>query len=403
MTAVSGGGELLRLAIAILWACAIACLLWRALRQFRAYEVIGPRRDLDLGAAPSLAVIVPARDEAAVIGRCLAGLLAQDYPAGRLRLIVVDDESRDATAAIVRRMARGAAHLTLLTARPLPPGWTGKPHACWQGALAAESDWLCFMDADTCAEPALMRSALAAALEHDADMISLEPAQELGSFWERLIMPAGLFAVACARDLRRTADPRAPDASVNGQFLLVRGAAYFAVGGHAAVRAEVCEDSALARRIKAAGYRLRLFGTDRLVRTRMYGDLRSLWLGLVKNASEVFGGALPTLAVALGGIAVAAAAPLVPAWIAADPGMAASPVALAALARAATASLVVLASQLAAARYFGISWGYGMLFPIAYVAAAVLAFHSVLARARGRVLWKGRLCRVQRGAAHGKS
>ena len=102
---------------------------------------------------PDLTVIVPARNEAARIERCLRGLLAQDYANGRLRIIVVDDNSTDATASLVEQIAAADARVRLIRGRPLPEGWAGKPHACQQGADAAGADWLCFLDADTAPHP----------------------------------------------------------------------------------------------------------------------------------------------------------------------------------------------------------------------------------------------------------
>ena len=380
----------------LVWAIGVAWLLRRAVRQFRLYTTVAPRRDLDLALAPTIAVIVPARDEAATIGRCLAALIGQDYPAERLAICVVDDNSRDATARIVAAIATGAANVTLLAGRRLPPGWAGKPYACWQGALDARAELLCFVDADTCAEPGLLRSAVAAARQYRADMISLEPFQELVGFWDRLIIPVGLFAIACTGDITRAADPDCREAQVNGQFLLVRRSVYFAVGGHAAVRGEICEDSALARRLKQAGFSLRLFGGERLIRTRMYADLPSLWQGLVKNAADTFGGPVRTTAAVLGCLAVGWATPALPILAAvafhARPGS----VDLAALVLAACASLTVLAAELAAMRYFRIPWWYAILFPLASTAAASLGLASVLAHARGCVVWKGRIYAVPR-------
>ncbi len=230
--------------IAFVWAGGVAWLLWRAVRQFGLYQTLrpAPAGQDDL---PDLAVIVPARNEAARIGRCLRGLLAQDYPTERLRIIVVDDNSTDGTAALVGRIAAEDARVVLIHGRPPPPGWAGKPHACAQGADAAGAGRLCFLDADTVPRPALMRTAVLAARERGIDLLSLEPFQELGGFAERLIIPSGMFLIAFTQDPSRVNDPTLPDATANGQFLLFRREAYEAVGGFAAVRDEICEDRAL--------------------------------------------------------------------------------------------------------------------------------------------------------------
>ena len=311
-------------------------------------------------AAPSdVAIIVPVRNEARTIERCLRGLLAQDYPTDRLSIVIVDDSSIDATVEIAQRLAAAAPNACVLSGGSLPSGWAGKPHACWRGALRSDGEYLCFLDADTAPEPALLRRAVAVARAQHLDMLSLEPFLELGSFWERLIIPAGLFAIACALDISRTSDPDTPTAPVNGQFLLVRRAVYFAVGGHRSVRAEIAEDSALALRVKQAGYRLGLYGADRLIRVRMYDGLAALWEGLSKSVTEIFGGALPTLRVAAGGFLLGWATVIVPAWVALAATPAAPVPAHLAFMVALSGSLTVTATQIAGARHFGFRGGMG--------------------------------------------
>ena len=151
--------------------------------------------------APSIAVVVPARDEAANISRCLISLVEQTYPVPRLRIIVVDDHSSDATLAIATALAQKYPQLTILRSPPLPPHWVGKSHACWIGARAVEQDveWLCFIDADVWGEPALIASAIAAVSAEGLDLLSLAPRQELKSFAERLVMPCGFICSPSVR------------------------------------------------------------------------------------------------------------------------------------------------------------------------------------------------------------
>ncbi len=308
------------------WFGLVVFLLARVIRQSRIYDTAqivaaAPRRD----AAPGVAVIVPVRNEAANIGPCLAGLLAQTYPADSYAVLVVDDGSQDGTAEIVAGTAADAgARVELHCAGRLPSGWLGKPHACWHGVLHSRgAEWLCFMDADVRAAPDLLRDAIGAAEAQDIAMLSLRPLQELGSFWERLIVPAGMLMVACAKDLRRINDPSSPEAEANGQFILIRRDAYAAVGGHAAVRGEICEDTALARRLKGAGFRLSVLAAEHLARTRMYRDLPSLWEGFSKNAVEIMGNSERTLAVAAAALIIGWAVPLLPLALG-DSGMAPS-------------------------------------------------------------------------------
>src|SRR6185437_6856304 len=284
----------------------------------------------------------------------------------------IDDGSTDATASLA-----GRAGVPVVAAGELPEGWTGKSHACWQGALRATGEWLCFIDADTVPQPALLRAAIAAVQRHDLDLLSLEPRQELVTPWERLIIPAGLCALGFAGELRRTADPGSAAAPANGQFLLIRRAAYDRAGGHRAVRSTVAEDSALTARIKRRGGRVALKSGAALIGVRMYRSLAQLWEGLGKNVTETFGGVCATATIAALGLVLAP-----------------SPVLTAALALATCATLALFGMHVAAARYFEVPPWYGLLFPIAYSLAAALAFAGILARRRGRVAWKGRRYRT---------
>jgi chlorobactene glucosyltransferase len=378
--------------IAILWAGLVTALLLRAATQYRHYECLAPGGSLPEGSLPTISVIIPARNEAANIRRCLRSILSQNYPADRLRFIVVNDNSTDTTPVIVHQLAAQDWRLVLLEAGALPAGWAGKPHACWAGSLAAHGQWLCFLDADTVAEPALLATAVGEAVRRQVDMLSLEPRQEMGSFWERLILPAGFFLLAFQHDLRRVNNPQEADASVNGQFILIRHETYDSVGGHAAVRCEICEDSALARAVKRAGGKLALLGAEKLIRTRMYTGLLSLWEGLSKNVTEMIGGLSATVLVAAAALVLAWTSVAAPYW--ACHAAALQPAAFVPVAACVViclASLALFCTHISGAFYFGIPWWYGVLFPFGYTAGVLIALNSVRLRLKGRVAWKGRV------------
>jgi chlorobactene glucosyltransferase len=136
---------------------------------------------------PLISVIIPARNEGRNIRRCVQALLQQTYP--KFELIVVDDRSTDATPQILAELSGGDSRLQVILGAELPPEWAGKPHALVQGAVAAHGEWLCFIDADTFATPELLLSTYQLAVEHQADMFSILTDQELGSFWERTVLP----------------------------------------------------------------------------------------------------------------------------------------------------------------------------------------------------------------------
>jgi chlorobactene glucosyltransferase len=387
------------------WAGLIAWLLLRIFRQFRTHRAASlgsPAAKTMDAPLPDVAIIVPARNEIANIAACLEGLAGQSGLSGGSSIIVVDDASQDGTGQAVARAARDDPRIEPIEAGDLPAGWMGKPYACWQGALHAQTEWLCFVDADVRASPELVDTALTTATRQRIDMLSLNPLQELGSFWERLIIPAGLVAIACTTDLRPIDDPTSPEVSANGQFILIRRAVYFAVGGHAAVRGEVCEDKALAGRVKHGGWRYRMLGAEHLARTRMYTGLAALWEGLGKNAIEIIGDGPTTIAAATAATVVGWAAVLVPALTAIAVIQEPSAIGLIGVALAVLGSAAVLGIQIGTARHFRVPLGFALLFPLAYSAVAALAWHSVALRRAGHITWKGRTYALQRKASPGR-
>ncbi len=364
--------------------------------------------------APRVAIIVPARDESLNIGPCLRSLLAQRYPAERLRIIVVDDDSSDDTAQVVASMAAADARLQLIATPPLPPGWKGKVHACWVGAAAAaavDADWLCFIDADMRAHPQLVASAVEAAGADRIDLLSLAPRHELKSFAERLILPCGLYLLGFTQNLERIQAPDSGQAVATGQFMLLAREAYEAVGGFESVREDICEDVALARTLKRRGYRVQLQEGSELLATRMYTGWSTLWPGIAKNLSEMLGGPRRTLVTALVAVALAWASVLIPLFdilaclkgasgagvlgtlgVAGTAGTVGSTgTALAALVPALAASLAAFGLHLAGAVHFRIPIFYGLLFPLGYTVGAIIAMDSVRWRLARRVHWKGRV------------
>ena len=386
-----------------IWAGLVGWLLLRLLRQSRTHRnaSLGPP-PTSTAPLPPVAILVPARNEIGNIDTCLAGLTAQRGLTHELSIIVIDDGSQDGTAEAVGKIAQDDPRIRLIDAGDLPAGWMGKPHACWQGALQAHTEWLCFVDADVRATPDLLGTALAAALDQRIHMLSLNPLQEVGSFWERLIIPAGLLLIGCVQDLRPVNQSGSNEIAVNGQVLLIRRDLYFAAGGHAAVRGEICEDKALAMRVKQAGWSYRMLGAEHLARTRMYTSLGTLWEGLAKNATEILGNGPNTVAAATAALVIGWAAVLMPllAVLAAIHRPSAATLAGAALALLGSATIVGV--QIGTARYFRISPLFGLLFPVAYNAIAALAWRSFALRRAGRVTWKGRTYAIERKASAGQ-
>src|ERR1700723_3059543 len=234
-----------------------------------------------------VSAIIPARNEEAAIARAVESVAAQ---AEVDEVIVVNDQSTDGTAAILAELARKIPKLKVINVQTLPPGWVGKNYAVSLGAAVAQGEWLLFTDADTYHMLGSTRRALADAGDHNAVLVSYSPEQELGSFWERALIPFVYCRLSAKFSFARVNNPKLPDAAANGQFLMVLRDVYQKVGGHAAIAGEVLEDVALARRVKQAGYQIYFTAPIGIIGTRMYRSFSALWQGWTKNLYPLMGG-----------------------------------------------------------------------------------------------------------------
>jgi glycosyltransferase involved in cell wall biosynthesis len=199
-------------------------------------------------------------------------------------IIVVDDDSSDATAEI----ARSFAEVEVVAAGPLPKGWGGKSNALATGAKHAKGKWLLFTDADTVHRPGSLARAVEEAEHFGAALLSYSPRQEVVSFWEQALMPVVFAELAATYRPSDVCDPAKSTAAANGQYLLIAREAYDAVGGHAAVAGSLLEDVELARAVKRSGRGLRFrFGGD-AVSTRMYRTFPQMREGWTKNLALLF-------------------------------------------------------------------------------------------------------------------
>ena len=248
--------------------------------------------DIPLDNPPLVSVIVPARNEAHNIARCVKSILATTYP--NLELIVIDDSSTDGTAQIARDAAEGDPRARFIASPPLPDGWFGKQWACVTGAKVAHGSVLQFTDADTVHAPDLVTRSMSAMRRTRAQLFSVAGRQELGGFWEKVIQPQ-IFSILATRyggteSITKATNVR--DKIANGQCFFVTHDSYNAIGGHASVRASVAEDMMLAQKFFGARKRVVvMLGVDQLS-TRMYGSLGEIIRGWQKN---VFAGGLDSV------------------------------------------------------------------------------------------------------------
>jgi chlorobactene glucosyltransferase len=344
---------------------------------------------------PLVSVIIPARNEARNIARCMGSILASRYPA--LEVIVVNDRSEDGTGEIAREVAEGDARVRVIDAAPLPEGWFGKQWACAQGAAAARGGLLCFTDADTVHGPELLTRSVNAMRGRALGFLTVGGDQEMCTFWERVLQPLVLTMILARYGGVRAVNesPRVVDKIANGQFMLFTAEAYRACGGHEAVRGKVAEDLALAQVLFAQGVRTEVVvGTGHLA-TRMYTSLGEVVRGWMKNIYAGAADAMP------GGAVGRALLPLV---LLGFPATLLAPVVVAGLGAVGVVSggvvvwgvactlLIVLWWAMVYVRAAKVSPVYALAFPIG---AVVLTYIIVRAVGRGRtVAWKGRTYRA---------
>jgi len=239
------------------------------------------------GVAPSISAIVPARNEEDVIAACVRSLAQQPEIA---EILVVNDQSTDGTAKIVRDLRREIPRLRMLETEDVPSGWLGKNNAVFQGAREAKGEWLLFVDADAELRAGAAARALQTAQETGSSLVSYSPEQITETWYEKALIPIVFSSLGRFFRFEDVNDPGSPVAVANGQFLMIRREVYEAVGGHAAVASEVLEDVAVATRVKKSGARIWFGPGQGIVRTRMYRSFEAMWLGWKKNIYLLIGG-----------------------------------------------------------------------------------------------------------------
>lgn len=328
-------------------------------------------------ASPSVSVVVPARDEEANIAQAAAAVLASQGCV--FELIVVDDHSRDRTPEIVDALAAGDSRVRRLVPPPLPPGWSGKPHACLSGANAAQYEVLLFIDADVRIGPDAVARLAAGLRAEGLGLASAFPHERAETFGERLLVPLihvlllGYLPFALMRLWRF------PGLGAGcGQIMLADAEAYRAIGGHAAVRRTWHDGVTLPRAFRAGGFMTGVFDGSGLASCRMYEGFGNTWRGFSKNAREGLAKpvALPVWTLLLGGGFVAA-----PALALLAPG--APPLLVGAV-------LALAVARAAVAVRFRQGWVAPLLTPVAILATLVLQWRALLAPRGDTRLWRGR-------------
>lgn len=249
------------------------------------FPVLTPRPDQQLG---GVSVLIPARDEVARLPATLPAMLAEH----RVEVLVLDDGSSDGTAQrALDIMARsGHPDARVLSGEPLPEGWIGKTWACHQLAAAARGDTLVFLDADVDVQPGAIGALVGEKARSGADVFSVFPRQETRSLGEHLVVPTIDNVLLCLLAYPLLSLPIPSAATAHGACFVVDRESYGRLGGFAAVRGEIVEDVAIARRTRALGMRLGLALGGDLVGMRMYRSYAEVVAGLSRGLMPMSNG-----------------------------------------------------------------------------------------------------------------
>lgn len=334
---------------------------------------------------PAVVAVVPARDEAEVIGASLASLLHQDYP-GAFDVILVDDQSRDGTAALARQAAAAADRLTVISGRSSPPGWGGKVWAMQQGLdcvrrLRRPPRYVLFTDADIVFDRATLRQLVARAEADELVLTSLMVKLRCESVAERVFIPAFIFFFQMIYPFAWVNRPRHRMAAAAGGCMLARFSALTAAGGLQAIRGALIDDCALARRMKAVGP-IWVGLTDRVHSLRPYPQVTDIRRMVARTAYDQLRYSPLLLAGTIAGMALTYLAP---------PLITLFGTGWAQLLAAAAWALMILAFQ-PTLRFYRLSPWRALALPGVALAYMAFTLDSAYQHSRGRGgLWKGRV------------
>ncbi len=245
---------------------------------------------------PRVSIILPARNEEEFIAKCLDSLLLQDYE--NLEIIAINDSSEDSTEDIISQYSKKNSKIILVNARSKPSGWIGKNWACMEGYRRATGELLLFTDADTNYSKNLVSLAVAHLSSINLDAITVIPKMLCLDRWTKITLPVISIFLHTRFSALRVNNPKVKTGYFFGSFYLIRKQVYESVGMHEGVKHEIIEDGALGKKVKEAGFKLKMVQGDHLLDAVWARDWNTLWNALKRLMIPLY---LQTRSIAVGG------------------------------------------------------------------------------------------------------
>ena len=229
---------------------------------------------------PLVSIILPARNEGKYIEKCLKSLLSQDYP--NCEIIAINDSSSDKTGEIIKKYSINHSKVIYAETPPIPPGWTGKNWACYQGYIKSKGDLFLFTDADSIISSSTLLFAVNQLLLEKLDSITAIPKTLANDFWTQITLPI-LWTFSVVRfSAIKANNPGTRCGFFYGSFFVITRQAYEMIGTHKSIKEEIAEDAELGRKVKEQGYRIKVVHGEKYIEALWSRNHLDLWHSLVR-------------------------------------------------------------------------------------------------------------------------
>jgi chlorobactene glucosyltransferase len=267
----------------------LICLFLILLNLLQNLKILRSRDQVRPGSPlPLVSVLIPARNEEEKIENCVISLLQSNFP--KLEIIVLDDNSADRTYEIVKNLSKHHPKLRVIKGTELPAGWNGKNWACHQLSLAARGDWFLFTDADTIHRPQSVSTALAVARKRKSVFVSCIPSFITKTWAEKLYFPIIHFVFVALLPFKLINFSKDSRLSFGmGPFLFIKKNFFFSWGGYEAIKAEIVDDLAMAKKVKENKGKISILDGTQFMDVRFYSCFKEVWNGFSKNSYEAIG------------------------------------------------------------------------------------------------------------------